>query len=106
MIRAEIFRNSDAVITGCRISGHANAGAYGSDIVCAAVSALCCTVASALQKLLKLELSGEMRDGRMEFHIPAAADDRAQLLFEALLLGLREIMIQYPDKIRIFEKRR
>ena len=40
MIQVTIYKNADNLITGYKLSGHADYSEYGSDIVCAAVSAL------------------------------------------------------------------
>lgn len=106
MITIDIYRDSVGFVCGCEIVGHAGLAEAGQDIVCSAVSVLTYTTAAALQQLLKMALDGDMVDGRMKFFLTAPVSDRTQLLFEAMLIGLQEIAKQYPERVRISEKRR
>jgi uncharacterized protein YsxB (DUF464 family) len=87
-----------------RILGHAEFNP-GNDIVCAAVSALAYTFAGAVQGYgdigkLRLE-SGDFvctldTNGREK-----ADSDHASIVFDTILLGLKQIEATYPDNIRV-----
>ena len=51
MIRVTLFKSPGGNITGFSCKGHAGYAEEGSDIVCAAVSALSITCANALQSV-------------------------------------------------------
>ncbi|MFA6074589.1 MAG: ribosomal-processing cysteine protease Prp [Negativicutes bacterium] len=106
MIKVGIYKDSNGLVNGCKIVGHARYAESGQDIVCSAISILTYTIASAIQRLLNFQLDGDMSDGRMEFFLADAANDQTQLLFETMLIGLSEIAQQYPKKVRIYEERR
>ncbi|MEJ1306834.1 ribosomal-processing cysteine protease Prp [Latilactobacillus sakei] len=54
MIKADFIVNADSQIISFQITGHADSGPYGSDIVCAAVSAVSIGTINSLQKLAVL----------------------------------------------------
>ncbi len=94
---------------GFEVRGHCGYADAGYDIVCSAVSALTQTTAMALQKLLHLQIALEIEDGEMCCILPAQTDDgiyrQAQLLFETMILGLRDIAQSYGDYINISERK-
>ena len=51
MIKISVMRQDDEKIIGLSVEGHAGAGAYGQDIVCAAVSALAQSVILYAQQI-------------------------------------------------------
>jgi uncharacterized protein YsxB (DUF464 family) len=53
MIKIKIVRNSDQAMIGFSVTGHANTGPHGQDIVCAGVSALTQTAVLGLDRQLK-----------------------------------------------------
>lgn len=83
------------------ISGHANMGEYGSDIVCSAVSCLCFSIANSMLKLDNhLQISAI--DNEFVFTaIPLNHDN--ELLINTLVDGLKSIYEQYPQAIKIME---
>ena len=106
MVKIAIYHDSPGSIVGCKVVGHAGYAKSGKDIVCAAVSILVYTTASAMQQLLDIKLSGDLASGKMEFYLPDAASAQTELLFKTMLLGLAEIARQYPKRVRISEERR
>ena len=107
------FRRPDGALTGYRASGHTGYAEAGSDIVCAAVSALTQTTLNGLKDVLKAPVMFEIDDEAaiLEARLtPEASEeqvDRAQLLLLTLLEGLRAIERSYPRNVRIFfEERR
>ncbi|MDI6869906.1 MAG: ribosomal-processing cysteine protease Prp [Bacillota bacterium] len=95
--------------TGFSVSGHAGCGPRGSDIVCAAVSALTDTTVLALERLAGVEARVEAGNGRLSAdlpdHLAPAAQERAELLVEAMLLGLEEIARAYPGRLKLRDPR-
>jgi uncharacterized protein YsxB (DUF464 family) len=91
--------------TGFTVSGHAGSGPRGADIVCAAVSALTDTTILALAKLAGINPRVEASEGRLFCSLPAdlppGARERAELLVEAMVLGLSEVAQAYPGRVRL-----
>ena len=93
MIKAIFHRDEHGDIVSFELTGHADAGKTGQDIVCAAVSAVSIGAVNGghLQMKLKSVITGE------QLHI-------SQILLENLLLELQSIQDQYPDRLMITTK--
>ena len=107
------YRRKDGALTGYRASGHTGYAEAGSDIVCAAVSALTQTTLNGLKNVLKAPVMFEIDDrgATLEAELtPEATGEQvkqAQLLLVTLLEGLQAIERSYPRNVRIFfEERR
>ena len=110
MTRCTLYLDAASRITGFTIKGHSGYAEEGSDIVCAAVSALALTTDHALCRLVgisPIERGGE--DGFLEVMLPAGMTDSqmrdAQLLLSALHIGLENIAQAYPDYVRLTTRR-
>lgn len=105
MIHAQI-RRQGSQISGFCLSGHAGSGAYGQDIVCAAVSVLAINTVNSLEKLAlvkpKVEID-EVDGGYLSLELDAQdlADLKAQLLLQSFVLGLNDIERSYQEFIQI-----
>jgi uncharacterized protein YsxB (DUF464 family) len=86
-------------IKGFEIKGHAGAGNYGSDIVCASVSVLAINTQNAIERLCRdsFTQSGNETDGTMKFVLKGEPSHDALLLLEAARLGFEEIAEEYED---------
>lgn len=105
MIECRIHVDDEGVVTGYLIKGHSGYGPSGHDIVCAAVSALGQATLSGLETVARLEPSVTMEEGFLECLIPrVTGEDKgraAQILLQALQLGLRQIENEYPEHVRV-----
>ena len=106
MTRCTLYLDAASRITGFSIKGHSGYAEEGSDIVCAAVSALALTTDHALCQLVgisPIEHGGE--DGFLEVLLPEKMSDQqmhdAQVLLSALHIGLENIAQAYPDYVRL-----
>jgi len=104
LIRIVIKRNGTH-IEEVRVSGHGG-GRKGSDIVCAAVSAVMQTALAGLLHYLKVNIYHKMRKGRISIRIPPELSGHdlevSQIILSTMLIGLRHIASQYPEKVRIY----
>ena len=107
------FRRADGTLTGYRAQGHTGYAEAGSDIVCAAVSALTQSTLNGLKEVLKAPVMFDIDDQEASLEAeltPQATPEQvaqAQLLLVTLLEGLRAIQRSYPRNVRIiFEERR
>ncbi|MBR6027964.1 MAG: ribosomal-processing cysteine protease Prp [Clostridia bacterium] len=106
MIRAVMLRDAAGHFTGCRVTGHSGYAPQGSDIVCAAVSALCATCVNSLEAVcgVRPELR-ENRDGLLDFRLPGGLSDQqahdAQVLMKALRQGLKDVSEAEPAHMEL-----
>jgi uncharacterized protein YsxB (DUF464 family) len=111
MIHIWIERSPDDEILEMTLDGHAEFAEPGSDIVCAAVSALSIGITNSIEKFLAIELNptDEGEEGFMWIQVPKglAPDQRKQLqlLLNTLAFSLRGIADQYPDYVRMIEEK-
>ncbi|MDR0557070.1 MAG: ribosomal-processing cysteine protease Prp [Treponema sp.] len=99
MIAIEIVLDND-LLKQCRIKGHAYAGGKGKDIVCAAVSALARTAASALAGEDGIAARCEARKpGEFFLEIAGCAEAKKGFLSGVgtfLTIGFDSIAKEYP----------
>ena len=92
-------------LCGYKMSGHAGAGEYGRDIVCAAVSSAAYLTANTLTDCFAVDCSVTAEDGNMELTVIQGQDDAKLITSDALIKGLREhlrqLKDQYPKNISI-----
>ncbi|WP_347862667.1 ribosomal-processing cysteine protease Prp [Salimicrobium sp. PL1-032A] len=94
MIIAEFFSSEDRIL-GFELSGHAESGPYGQDLVCAAVSAVTFGATNALMEVADCnpEIDQEGEGGYLKVILTGEdrAKEQAQTLLEGLLTSLRTI---------------
>ena len=109
MIKIKIFREQ-GLINGFKLSGHADSGTYGYDLVCAGVSAVSFGSVNAVTSLCNIELDINMNDegGYLEVFIPhnisSEMKEQARLIFEAMVISLITIENDYKQFITIKNK--
>ncbi|MFC6465392.1 ribosomal-processing cysteine protease Prp [Marinilactibacillus sp. GCM10026970] len=108
MIQAHFDRLKNNQIISIEISGHAESGPYGQDLVCAAVSALSIGAINSIIELAKLTPSidiDEENGGYLSMTLPDNRSEEqsnvAQILLESLLLSLKSVQEESPKYINI-----
>ena len=107
-----VFYTLDSVIRGFEASGHAGYAEAGSDIVCAAISALTQATAGGLSEVVKAPVQTKMNEdtGYLSCVIDSSCDgetlSKAQILLVTLKMALTEISRDYPGTIRIIIRER
>ena len=107
MTKIKIFRNSSGAITGFSASGHTSEdGQQGSDIYCAAVSAITQTACIGLEEVAKVRLKLNMRSGYLSARLAPeeAAGEACRTILETMLLGLVSFDEANPGHIQIMEE--
>lgn len=76
MIHVTIYRSNNQ-ITAFGLTGHADSGPYGYDLVCAGVSAVSIGAVNAVMELCQTELEIEQGNdgGYLHVTLPASLDD-------------------------------
>ena len=82
------------------IRGHSGYSTEGTDIVCAAVSALFLTMVNSINEFTNdlVSVRTEPGDGALIWR--GQCSDKARLLLDSCLLGLRAVAEQYPDYVK------
>jgi len=109
MINGVFKRNEAGRIISFELTGHAEAGPYGSDIVCAAVSALAISTVNGIEALAGFEPIVEEADeteggylyAEVLLKITQEQSNIAQILLENLLLALQAIEAENLDYLKI-----
>ena len=107
MIRISIYKDRDGRINGFHCAGHAGYAESGSDIICAAVSALTMTAVNSIESFTSDTFSYDEKeeDGMMDFRILSPLSPASEILLKSLVLGLSGIEEAYGRKyIRVQEK--
>lgn len=106
MTRITVVRNQSGDVLGFTASGHAGDASAGSDIFCAAVSAITQTACIGLTEVAKKKVKLTVRDGYLSAFLAEkdAADPQARTIFSTMLLGLASFDEGNPGHILIFEE--
>ncbi len=96
MIKIKTKKNGDQYFS-FQCSGHAGYAEYGNDIVCSAVSMLVINTINAIDAFTdcSMDVSDDEKSGRIQVVFPNGTDEKAGLLMDALVLGLRSVEEQY-----------
>lgn len=110
MITITLQRKPDGFLSRFTASGHSGYADEGSDIICAAVSAIAATTIGSLQELAGIDPERQMISGLIDFQLPDpdTLTDRqkqvASILLEALVIGCRQIQQSYRGSYVRFRK--
>ncbi len=93
MIKVTVYKTRRHDYVGFDVSGHAGYAEAGSDIVCAAVSALVITAINSIERFTKDETScvSDEESGNITFRFSQSSSHDAGLLLDSMILGLEEI---------------
>ena len=106
MTRCEFFTEDDR-ITGFSVSGHSGYGEAGTDIVCAAISAVVTMAEATINDVCgaKAKVRVKDEDARITLTLPASCDeeDAVQAVLAGMMLTLCSLREDYPDYIEVLE---
>ena len=101
------FFTEDDRITGFSVSGHSGYSEAGSDIVCAAISAVVTMAEATINEVCgaKAKVRVKEEDARVTLTLPASCDeeDAVQAVLAGMLLTLCSMRDDYPDYIEVLE---
>lgn len=107
MISINIVEDKFGAVRGFRINGHSGYAESGSDIVCAAVSALAYTAVGAIFKMCGSPL-WSTSDGCMECIVPDDVvdgnKDVVDTILNTIVIGFKQIELSYSKYVRINRK--
>ena len=106
MTRCEFFTEDDR-ITGFSVSGHSGYSEAGSDIVCAAISAVVTMAEATINDVCgaKAKVRVKEADARITLTLPASCDEEesVQAVLAGMMLTLCSLRDDYPDYIEVLE---
>ena len=106
MTKCEFFTENDR-ITGFSISGHSGYAESGSDIVCAAISAVVTMAEATINDVCgaKAKVRVKEEDARITLTLPTSCDEEeaVQAVLAGMMLTLLSMRDDYPDYIEVLE---
>ena len=106
MTRCEFFTDNDR-ITGFSVSGHSGYAEAGSDIVCAAVSAVVTMAEATINDVCgaKAKVRVKEEGARVTLTLPVSCDEEesVQAVLAGMILTLMSLRDDYPDYIEVME---
>ena len=106
MTKCEFFTADDR-ITGFAISGHSGYGEAGSDIVCAAISAVVTMAEATINDVCGAKAKVRVREenASIRLTLPASCDEEeaVQAVLAGMMLTLISMRDDYPDYIEVLE---
>ena len=106
MTRCEFFTENER-ITGFSVSGHSGYAESGSDIVCAAISAVVTMAEATINEVCgaKAKVRVKEDDARITLTLPASCDEEetVQAVLAGMMLTLCGMRDDYPDYIEVLE---
>ena len=104
MTRCEFFTEGDR-INGFSISGHSGYAEAGSDIVCAAISAVVTMAEATINEVCGAKAKVRVKDeqARISLTLPVSCDeeDSVQAVLTGMMLTLCGLRDDYPDYIEV-----
>ena len=106
MTRCEFFTEGER-INGFSVSGHSGYAEAGSDIVCAAISAVVTMAEATINEVCGAKAKVRVKDeqARVTLTLPAVCDeeDTVQAVLAGMMLTLCSMRDDYPDYIEVLE---
>ena len=106
MTRCEFFTENER-ITGFSVFGHSGYSEAGSDIVCAAVSAVVSMAEATINDVCgaKAKVRVKNEDARVTLTLPASCDeeDTVRAVLAGMMLYLCNLREDYPDYLDVME---
>ena len=106
MTRCEFRRETERIV-GFSVSGHSGYAEAGSDIVCAAISAVVTMAEATINEVCGAKAKVRVKDdqARITLMLPTSCDeeDTVQAVLSGMMLTLISMRDDYPDYIEVLE---
>ena len=106
MTKCEFFRDHER-ITGFSVSGHSGYAEAGSDIVCAAISAVVTMAEATINDVCGAKAKVRVKDeqARITLTLPVSCDEEetVQAVLAGMMVTLISLQEDYPDFIEVLE---
>ena len=107
MVEVRIREDDRKRLSSFFAEGHAGWADDGSDVVCAAVSAILQSAWLGLAEVARVEVTGTRSKGTLEFSWPDAERGRSDVIAiaETAAHSLERIALQFPQNVRAIRER-
>ncbi len=106
MTRCEFKRENERIV-GFSVSGHSGYSEAGSDIVCAAISAVVAMTEATINDVCggKAKVRVREEDARISLTLPATCEEEEsiQAVLAGMMVYLCNLRDEYPDYIEVLE---
>ncbi len=100
MINVTVWRGRDKAPVRLLVKGHAGQGPYGSDIVCAAASALVETLLLGIRHITPIAVRIDAnQEGLVDLTFPAGMDAAPRAVIDTILYGLQDLSHTAPKAV-------
>ena len=103
MVRVTVIRQQGTPV-GFELTGHADQGAYGEDVVCAGISAITQTAVLGITDVLKLDAACTHENGYMRCELSRETSpedmEKAAIVFHTMIAGLTSLKDAYPKSLK------
>lgn len=100
MVKVTFFTGGGS-LTGFDMRGHACAGSFGNDTVCAAASSAAYMAANTLTDIVGVPCRVTVSDGAMKLTVPSARVQECSTVLRGFELHMRGLAKQFPENIRV-----
>ena len=83
-----------------KVSGHADYAVFGSDIVCAGVTALAQTLIKSIEDLTDDKIEYEISPGKVDIKY-GNLSEKSKTLVDSFFIGICMIAEEFPEYVRI-----
>ena len=97
MVTAKVVKKNN-IYVAFSCTGHAGFALSGKDIVCSAISMLTINCANSIMTLTNTIIDVSEEDGFISWEFVDEPDDKAALLMDSLIIGLKSIIEDYGKK--------
>jgi len=106
MVKITFFENSNDVVFGFDVFGHAGSGAFGEDIVCAAISSAVYMVLNTITDVKRIvPILIKLSDGNVSLRLSFVDAESCSDILSGFGLHTSEISRQYPKKVCVIHKK-
>ena len=100
MIAADFIKNSNDMLTGFCVTGHAGMADFGYDVCCASVSSAVMMAANTITEAFRLEAEVEVLENDIRLSMKKA-DENADKIIMGLLIHLYNLKDEFPGHIKL-----
>jgi uncharacterized protein YsxB (DUF464 family) len=105
VINVGLWRDHNAQPLRLSVTGHANRGPYGEDIVCAAASALVETLVLGLRDVVHDNFRGRVDPGHADLYFGEGLSSEGRAIVETIVRGLTDLAASESDAVCFVEHR-
>ena len=100
MIKADFYTNSQNILTGFVVTGHAGFADFGSDVCCASVSSAVMMTANTITDVFKINAEVVAEENEFSFKLQEASSDADKVLL-GLVIHLENLREEFGGLIKV-----